>query len=238
MARRFVIPATVLIALGALVFFVPWLGEERGVVASTPAPPGLFGSTTVKIEPEQNACLNNVTFDERSELARFLVGTYGKPGPKITVTLEAGSYRSVGRAEGYPDNQLLTVPIEPPEESTLGTICITNLGETPLALGATIEPRSSARPDPAVNNQTFPGEIGLSFLEAKPRSLAGRVGDVLDHMSAFRPLEPWLLWPLLLLTIVGIPALAVLAVRAAFSEAGSTGSAEESSRRSDRASRG
>lgn len=211
-----------LIAVVAAAGFVPFLTEDRPIPVTTAATTPVFSAPAlVEVPPGERACLDDVLLDPDADIARFRVGTYGEDGPPLALTLAAPGYRErVAVGAGYADNAELGVPVEGPERELIGDACIANEGRVLIALYATAEGRTQSRVDVEVDGEPVPADVALTFFQREPESVAGRIPEALDAMTAFRPVGTWLTWPLFLLVALAMPALALWALHRAFAQDG------------------
>lgn len=213
------------LAGGALQWFVPFLTRERQVTSSTPAPPPLVASTPVTLAPGSRACMDQVAFDAHSEVARLRADPHGRPGPRLLLEATAPGYHARGEiaagyrgtrrptraqdAAGYrPDGSLpLTARLATPSRPVIGVLCIRNAGAQPVDLEGTAEARTNARTNVTLDGQPIPVDVSITLAAARERSLLDRLGEVFDHAATFKsPLVTgWLLWPLAALLLLGVP---------------------------------
>lgn len=206
------------LAAGALLFFAPFVTEERPIPVSTVVTPPIFvAPALIEVPAGERACLDDVLLDPDADIARFRVGTYGFDGPALVLTLSGPGYREDIRvAGGYGDNAELVLPVAGPRHELVGTACIDNGGRRLIALYGTSEPRTQSRVDVTVGGEPVAADVTLSFWEREPSTVLARTPEILEVMTAFRPIGPWLTWPLLALVLLGVPALALWALQRAF----------------------
>ena len=216
--RNLLIAIAAFVALAA-VLWVPWATKKRGVVASTPVPAALFGVTPAPLKPGQKACMDQVTFDQRSQVAEIGVATGGKPGPPLDVVVSGAGYRSTARVPaGYTDTQSLRFDMKPPPKAVIGQMCIRNAGKIPMSLNATNEFRTSGRPTLTIDGVPQPIDAQLLLYSKKSESYLSQLGAIFKHAATFTP--PFLPSPVLallaLLALLCIPAgaFAALAIAA------------------------
>jgi hypothetical protein len=213
MSRAVLLPAVIACVVAAALF-VPFLAEDRELVAATPSPRPLFQLSLVEIGPREQLCISDVTIPADADQLRFQVGTFGRPGPELAVTLQARGYRERSSVPGgYADNALVASAMRPPAGDRLGTVCIADRGRRPIALAGTAEERTQSRPEGRIGGAAVPADVYLAFYQDGSASALERVPEIVDRMSAFRPgvVAPWLLWPLLALVVMGVPAGVVFA---------------------------
>lgn len=203
------------LVLGAVaLLFVPFLGEKREVVASTPGslplfePPGAVG-----LASGNRACIEPLTVSWDTEIAHLVVGTYGREGPPLRATLEAGGASRSATASGYADNSAVAFEFGSLQREAEGSLCVENEGATAVTLNGTREQRTLARPVTRVDGGP-PEEVdvAVTFLRSERASIARRLGDVFERAAAYRPGAAWLMWPLALAVVIAVPAGAFWAV--------------------------
>ena len=78
MRRAALAGGLIVLLLGALVVARPFLTRDRGLLATTPQPSPLTAVAAVTLRGGEQACLDQAVLDDRSEQARFSVGTFGR----------------------------------------------------------------------------------------------------------------------------------------------------------------
>jgi hypothetical protein len=213
----------VLILAGALIWYRPFLTRQQQPVASVPAPAGLFSLANFAVPPRGVACLSEVTLTPKAELAQFIVrpatpSPHG--GPPIDLVLSAPSYHYVASvAGGYPGGSG-TLPITPPKREEIGSACFVDKGNSAAVLTGTTERRTISRSQMKVNGRAVVGNIGLTFLQTQPQSIADRLGEVFAHASNLTDhlVPAWLIWVLAVVVAFTIPIATVAAFYRALRE--------------------
>jgi hypothetical protein len=201
----------VLVGVGALVEWRPFVTRDRAVVTATPSLAGLFNRTDVPLAPGRTACIGPVPIPRGSAVVQLALTTLKSPRPvPLIVTAEGdGGYRSRMRTASYPVGpaSVFGVALRPPRRDVIGRVCVRNAGRRRIALTGTTEERSLTAATTRVDGRRQRADVALTLLEARPRSLLDRAGDVLDRASAFTGglMPTWLLWPLVLLLAAGVP---------------------------------
>lgn len=200
-----------LIVVGVLIWFVPYLTRARQGTVEVPTPSALFALTEFPVQPNQQACMGSVTIAPAGQVAEFeLRPAKASPrgGPPVELLVTAAGYRGVVHVPGgYPGGSV-TLPLSPaPTQNAIGTACFINHGTSTVLLDGTTEARSVAHSATEINGKAIAGDIALSFLEARNRSLLDRLGEILGHASGLTDhLVPvWLLWILTVLVALGVP---------------------------------
>jgi hypothetical protein len=207
MSRWVALPALGACALAAALF-VGFLTEKREVVAATPSPRPVFEVSLVGVPPLKELCIADVTIPGDARQLRFHVLTRARRGPAIDVALRAPGYdERLTVPGGYADRTLISAPMNPPAEASLGEVCLRHHGSAPIELVGSQEERTKSRPESSVGATVLDADTYLAFYANGPASALDRAGEIVDHMSAFRPVVvgPWLLWPLVALVVLGVP---------------------------------
>jgi hypothetical protein len=201
----------VVFAVGALLWYVPWLTEQRTIVASTPSLDGISSRAQVKLPGGKEACIRPVPLDRNVREVQMLLDTRGNRTPPVDLTITGpGGYRATGRFAHYaPGDATLVVArlSQAPLEAADGQLCLHNTGRRAIGLVGTSEAESVTVPVTYVGDKP-PGEIdpALTFLAGKQRSLAQQAGTILHRAGLFTGALPgWLMWPLALLFVLGLP---------------------------------
>lgn len=195
------------LVLGAAVWVVPWMLEDRAGFAAVPSPRALEAIADVPVQPGQRACARDVGLDE--EAAYIALEARAQPTPRPALLIDV-----VG--EGYRSRTVLpaTAPVDtgivgkltPPRRDRLVQVCVVNRGRAPLVLAASAD-RTRSRSDAVVAGRPVAASPWIAFTEAGPRSMLRRSADVLSRMATFRPgiVGPVVLGLLALLLAVGVP---------------------------------
>jgi hypothetical protein len=201
------------LALGFAVLVVPFLVRDRDVLATTPQPPAPTSLSLVELRAGQRACLDKAVVDEHSERALITVGTYRRPPSPLQLSITGPGLRETRRIPPtYRDNLTVSVPVNPPDDAVVTTICVRNDGERQIALygGADRTSRSTTRVDGA----PIPANFAIAFAERDRHSLLERMPLAIERMQVFRPDAPWLAWLVGVLFLLGMPLAVVWAFAA------------------------
>jgi hypothetical protein len=229
MRRRLSLTVLAAIGFGAVLLLalaewvVPYATRDRERVSGVPVPAPYFEPSGVPLGPGDEACLSDVAFDTDSELVDFTALGRGRSGPQLEIIAEADSgYSSRTTLDGgYSLPARLTVPIEPPAESTLGGLCFENTGRRRVDLLATADPRTGvARPNAVVDGEPAAAKPSVRLLAAEGGSVLERAGQLVERAAALKPAaltEPFL-WLVLVLLVAGVPILAGYAALSGFRE--------------------
>jgi hypothetical protein len=213
MRRAALAGGLLVLLLGFALVVVPFLTREREFLASTPQPPALFAASLVELRGGQQACLGKAVMDEHSERALITVGTYRRAASPLELTITGPGLRQVRQIPPtYRDNLTISVPVDPPDEAVVTTICVRNKGDRKIALygGADVTSRSLTE----VDGQQIAANFTLVFAEAERHTLLERMPLAIERMQAFRPDAPWLSWLVGVLFLIGVPLAAVWAFAA------------------------
>lgn len=218
MRRAAVVTYAVAVLAFAGVAGVPWLTKKRDFPAAVTSPPPVDVVTLVVVPPRERVCMRDVALDPHGDQVRFKVGTYGKPGPPLAVSVRGAGYDATGRlAAGYADNLEHSVAIARPPRSELATVCIRNGGRATIAFYGAHQ-RSQSRVLVDVGGEPVDASPMLAFYESRPVSIADRLTTTLSRMAVFRgPLGyPAVIWAILALFVVGVPLALGAALARAF----------------------
>jgi hypothetical protein len=211
--------ALFVVAVAAVAVFIPYVTREREAVAGVPVPPPYEVAENIRLAPDQQVCLKGVAIDVDSEIAEFSIASNTRSGPPLRVSARAPGYRAGGEvAGGYTGPGARRVPLDPPSQSLLADFCVANRGERSVQLLGAHEGRTASRPVAFVAGEEIPQDMTLRFLEKDYGSVLGRLGSLIDRMSAFHPpvLEKPVLWLLLALLVLVLPAAAIYAIVSSF----------------------
>jgi hypothetical protein len=212
MRRAAVLTACAVLVVGLAVMVPSWLLRDRDQLAVTPQPPPVEQHTQLELPADGRACLKLVALDEHSEEARVRP-VEGRAVPLEIAIRGEGGYRARGRAAAdYRPGDIVALPVDPPPESLIATVCLHNLGERSIALEA-VQDRRRSRSPVTVNEATAPVSWMIQFAEREPVSILERLPDSMRRMSVLRPavVSDITLWSLLVLFVAGVPILALWA---------------------------
>ena len=152
--------------------------------------------------------MDNVTFSRDSQIAHFgVVDPAGKPGQPLALSASGPGYGFKTHLRGgYPGNGPVLVPLEAPDHSLLGNLCIRNVGKAKLALAGTAEGRTVSRSYTKIDGQQQPqAHVSLTLQRRYPAALAPRIPTMLARVAALNPTTPWMVWLLALATLLLVP---------------------------------
>jgi hypothetical protein len=209
-----VLAGVVVIVVAAVAWWRPFLTDPRAYPASIPQPSPLYSLPFVKLKAGQDACFEPAVMDTHSQLAEFRVTTYKRRGAPIALTISGSGYRFAGRTPGgYPDGELLRVPVHAPPHDLAVRICLRNEGAHTIGLfGANDQTKAPFKV--TVDGKDSGAAVQFAFYERRPVSILHRLPASFDRMQVFRPgfLGPWLFWPLAIFCVVGVPLCALWAL--------------------------
>jgi hypothetical protein len=202
-----VVAGLVVVLVGTLAWWRPFVTTGRAYPASIPQPAPLFSIGFDDLAPGQRVCMRPAVIDSHSERAVFRANTFGKPGSAIHMTIAGDGYRvEAGVPGGYADNQALAVPVRPPRHDVAVSICFRNAGRRKIALFGAND-RTQAPLTVTRDGKGGTAPVQLAFYERKPVSILERLPTTLSRIQVFRPgiIGLWLLWPLALVCVLGVP---------------------------------
>ncbi len=216
------IVTALLVVVGMLIWFVPYLGQSRRPVSSTGASPPFYSITPVLLAPGSLACMTNVTIDTNAGLAQFVA----IPGPQAAPPLRVSArgpdgYHSpaVRLPGGYRNPTPQIAAIRPPTHALIGQLCVRNVGRVAVSLTGTTEKRTSGREQTVIDGRAVKPDVSLQLLQNRTPTLLEQTPEALQHMATFKGpfVSTALLWLLLVLVVLGVPALVIVAVASAVS---------------------
>jgi hypothetical protein len=171
------------------------------------------------VAPGRAACQWGIDSEARFEVVQLLIGTYGRPGPRLRVTVRdnvTGRAMAEGRlAAGAADNKSASVRLRPsvPDGPRVG-VCVANDGPSRVALYGG-PPGDVPTSYAFVGNRPADGDIRMIFYRAEPRSALALVPDMVGRAALFRPapVGAWTFWILLAGMAIGVPLLLGAALR-------------------------
>jgi hypothetical protein len=206
--------------VGAIAWWRPYVTSDRDYPTGIPQPPPLNSVSLVELGPNGQTCIQPVVLDKHSGRAWFRIGTEGRPGEPMRLTLTGRGYRSVSEVPGgYADSAGVFAPIAPPAHDVVVVACLTNIGTRPVFVYAS-EDKTRAPLNATINGVVTYPIMTLGFVERRPVSLLERLPVSFARMERFRPgfMGPWLFWPLAVLCVVALPLGALWTVGRAFAE--------------------
>jgi hypothetical protein len=200
----------ILVLVGGLVLFVPYLARTRRSVAEVPSPPALASISRFAVAPGKEACMSSVAITPTSRVAQFRLRTRtrtAQAGARIELILRGSGYETRTRVAEGRTSPLVAVPIVAPMHALIGTACFANRGRTTVLLAGTTEPRTISRSTTRIAGRAVAGDIALAFLDDRRRSLLDRASEIIGHASNLTDgLVPvWLIWILAVLVAFGVP---------------------------------
>jgi hypothetical protein len=218
-SRRVAIFAGVALLLALLLFRgIPYLTQQREVIASTPTPNAITAVSPIALKPRAQICTNQVTYNPDSQVARFV--TAGAPqakGPPLAISASGPGYRARSQVPGgYPGSGPVEVRLAPPNRSLIGEFCIRNSGRAQVVLAGTQEGRTVGRSIATVDGAQLPTQLSLTLRRAKGASVLDRAGSLLSHDAALNPMTPALVALLGLAVLILVPLGAFWALAMSF----------------------
>jgi hypothetical protein len=208
MARLSAIGGLVIVLIGALVWWQPFVTEQRVAVTSTPSPGPAFSPIPIRLKPGSRACVEPVAIDPTT--ARAQVALSGAGSATVALLAEAPGYRhqSAARVLLAKRPAAVELPIAPPARTLEGKVCVVNTGRARVNVLGTNELPAIGLARTSVDGQLSQDRgIALNLFEAHRHSLVGRLGTSLHRASDLTGgLMPfWLAWLLVVVLVIGTP---------------------------------
>jgi hypothetical protein len=207
--RRWVIALVLgVFALWALVKVVPFLKSEKPEIFATPTVQPIDPATLalVDLKRGQRVCLNQMEYGPK---ARYVSLTLRSRWPSGPISIEARAPGYLARARqtaGVTGNAPVTIPIQAASRAVdNGTLCVTNDGRHQVSLYGVNPGRGSSPATTTVDGKTVTQQLSVTLLTSPAKSLGSRLGEIFEHVAAFRPVTGWEVWLLALLAFFGLP---------------------------------
>jgi hypothetical protein len=219
-AAWIVIPMVLFLAYWGARKVSPFLHTRAAEVYATPTGvPTDAGALALVQVPGKGgrACVDHIEYGPGARYVELTINTPKRPAGAFTVEAQAPGYRATARQRpGLGTDQQAILPIRPATRSVGdGTLCITNEGRHRVGFYGVNPGRGSTPARSTVDGRAIVPQLSVRLLTSPSRSLGSRLGTILDHAAAFRPVTGWELWLLLVLVAVGVPvAIAVALIRA------------------------
>jgi hypothetical protein len=226
--------AAALILAGGLLRVRPYLTNDGQPIAGVPTPTALSVVAEFAVAPGGQACMSTVAFAPDGDLAQFgfaPVKPVPRVAPAVELVLSAPGYSAAARVPSGDLGSEVTLPIAPPRRAVIGTACFVNHAGKTVQLNGTTEPRTVARSATLVDGTSVVGDIALTFLASRPRSLLDSLGEVFGHASNLtdRLVPVWLIWIFAVLVAFGVPVAMVASLYWALQEDAAAGEASATS---------
>src|SRR3954452_6432950 len=184
------------------------------------------GGVAAGLAPRHEACQTPVAIpdaDAAFERVVVTLGTYGRPGPPVEITVapvRGGAALAQGRLPGgYPDvDRSPRHAVEVGKVTTQAPVrvCVRNLGDHKVAVYGN-GPLASRTSSATLDGRPLNSDLSLTFeLDGSP-SLASLVPAIFNRASLFRAgwVGAWTYVVLALAMLLGVPLLVAAALRAA-----------------------
>jgi uncharacterized membrane protein len=162
------------------------------------------------------ACVRHLDLPPKTGGLRTMLGTRGKPGPRVTMTLKGpdGKVLRTSNVAGFADGRSPVFRFaEFPDGIADSTACFSIKNGTLAFSGS---PNGNAAPSVfSIGKTPAPGDIQLDYVRGKDQSALSMLGTVLDRASLFRPswVGPWTFYLAFLAAIAAIGGAALLLIR-------------------------
>lgn len=178
--------------------------------ASHPARTGVNGiapnAYVASLAPHQTFC-EPATLPAGTSAVGLTVGTYGRPGPRLALTLSgtAGTVRGV-LAEGYRDGAV-RVPVGTVARRNGGPLCVKNLGRSAVALAGV----PGVGPVSTIDGIQSSAAVELEYLRGTATGFG--LGTTVARRVGLLHGGDWLLWVLVALMAAVAATAVAMAVR-------------------------
>jgi hypothetical protein len=210
MARLAAIAGLVVVLIGALHWWEPFVTAQRAVITSTPSPGPRSAAVGISVKSRSEVCVAPVALDRATARAQVTLSA-SRPGPSpLEVDATAPGYRSAQAVRPMLQRMpsALAVPIARPSRNVTGKLCVRNESRSRLSFIGTNDPLAIGLARTTIDGKEPAGEaIELELLEERTQSVLGRLGAIVHHAADFTGnLMPfWLAWLLVVALVVGTP---------------------------------
>jgi len=198
----------VLLAGAAMLLLAIMIGgmrEEYRIAGSNGIDDGEFVAV---LEPRRVLCQAGQDVPEGTGFLRMTIGTYGRPGPALRTSLQAGdrALLPVGELAAGWTQGVVDLPLgrDAPQRLSDVRVCIANRGPHRLAVaGRRLQPQVAAR----VAGTPERGRVRIEYVSGERRSAWSLAGSMTSRMAFGRGLwdgaAPWVALALVLLAGAG-----------------------------------
>ena len=217
--RTVVLIVVGIIALLAVVSWLPFLVRDRDDLLATPGPPPVRKTTLIGLPTGKPVCVDNVALTPGVRFLRTRVllpeGTVGGPIDAELVDAHGGRLGGARFAAGFKLPATIQAPVtQSIRHSQIGRVCLYNHGP-PMAASGTDEQRVRTRSNTTVDGGQVVGDLTLEVL-GRDRALGSRLGELFSRAATFKPVTAWEIWVLAIVVLLGVPGgLALALARAA-----------------------
>jgi hypothetical protein len=213
--RRLALAVAAVVLVSAALLTAVAGSDERDLAFS----PGVAAQVPAAVAPPgEDVCQTDVRVEARFDVIRLLLGTYGRPGPRLAVVVrDAESGRRLAGGvlpPGARDNESAFVRVAPGVAEGIDVdVCFRNEGDHRVALYGGV-PWADSLSDARVGGRIVPFDLRLDFFRSEPRSALALVPDMFERAALFRPpgVGAWTYWCLLGLVLAGVPLLLAAAL--------------------------
>jgi hypothetical protein len=206
----------VVAAVGLLALLATATFDKRGLAFTLGVQPAEVAAVA---KHGQTVCQGPIDVPADASAVAFKAGTFGKPGPPISIFARDPGGRVVGRGSvpgGYRDGEALHARLAGISEGRALTICFRNEGRGNLGLYG--NGPAAARTSIATLDGADAGtDLTLVFERAHSRSMLAALPDIFERAALWHPgwVGAWTFWGLLALVAAGVPLLLWRALAAA-----------------------
>ena len=160
--------------------------ESRHVVRANLSPPVAFVAT---VQGGDRACQRNELVPAGSGALRLRVGTFGRPGPPLELTIEGedGPPRRGRLAAGWPEGDVLIPYPEAGRDGPGTRVCVRNAGTDRVAIAGA---RASGAAATVVGAKPVAGRMWMSYLRPTERTWWSETGAVASRADVARDALP------------------------------------------------
>lgn len=180
--------------------------KKHTVLTGVITPPPVITPINININPSKKACTNNAPLEKESAIISLISNMpTNQELVKLRVVITGKNYHSESKIIGG-SKERLTGNIIPPNQPTLTTVCLQNIGQKSIVLLGTAEERVRGKTKLTVDGKPSLSNITMSFSQKHPETLFSALPVIVRRASLLTGgLPNTIVWSIFILFGVGLP---------------------------------